>query len=442
MVVAFSGGLDSTVLLHLLAQDPTLKTRLQAVHINHQIHPDAAAWAAHCRAFCQTITVAYTQIDLQLPNTRRKGLEAIARKARYEALFAQLHAGDWLLTAHHQRDQAETLLLNLTRGAGVLGLAGMPYEKPVSLISGGSAMHGRPLLSVGYAHLQHYAADHSLAWVDDPSNASVKHTRNRIRHCILPELERIRERSTAQIALCAEHMGEAQNLLERMARQQLNETGHYSNVSIDLNAYQHLDWIAQKNLLRYWARHHAGLQLNAAELNWIQHYTQPATALQADYRLSQGCLKLFKGKLFYLTDKLEEFDFKLVDVWQYSALRETPHEPVFTQSLPQSWLEANRHCLRLCSMDSVAKAHRKHLKEYFQQAGVPAWLRPYWPVLMCNNELIAIWGLAYQPPSQIDKFEHASGHEFSRVSSDRPALIHLSLTESQILALCTHKTAG
>lgn len=432
--VAFSGGLDSTVLLHLLAQERSLKTHLHAIHINHQIHPDSAQWAAHCHNFCDSIGVAYTQIDLNLPSTRRKGLEAIARKARYEALFAQIKTGDWLLTAHHQRDQAETLLLNLTRGAGVLGLAGMPYQKAIPLPCSGSANHGRPLLSVSYAHLQRYGHEYQLNWIEDPSNTSVKHTRNAIRHQILPALEKIREHSTAQIALCAEHMGEAQTLLERIARQQLDDTGHYSNVSIDLNAYQYLDWIAQKNLLRYWAKHQAGLHLNTAELNWIQQYTLLKVTLNAEYKLAYGCLKLFKGKLFYLTDKFKEYGLNLTDALQYAAPRKISHEPVFIQPLPQRWLEENRQHLRLCSMDSVAKLHRKHLKEHFQQAGIPAWLRPYWPVLMCNDALIAVWGLSYQPSSQ--------PYEFRRMSTDRLALTNLSLTESQIFSFCTHKTTG
>lgn len=447
LVVGFSGGLDSTVLLHLLAQETLFKTHLRVVHIHHGLHPDAGRWAAHCEVFCRELGLNFTAIELELPHTPRKGLEAIARQARYEALFEWMAAGDWLVTAHHQRDQAETVLLNLARGAGVLGLAGMPYEKPLDLAGGRRAAHIRPLLSVPYEALKEYAAQHRLTWVEDPSNQSLKHTRNRIRERILPEFEQARVNSTAQIALCAEHMAEAHQLLERLAQQTLLQQGAYSTRVIDLNAYAYLDDIALKNLLRYWARHLAKFALGSGELAWVIRYLRPQPHLQAEYRLAQGVLKLFKGKLYYLGTALEPFELTLTAL---VGLQENAAEGVqqsgFQVVLPTAWVAQNQAHLWVRSLQGVNGLSRKTLKNAFQQAGVPEWLRTFWPVLMHRDTPLAVWGVTALPA--LGKLRLAAAFDAQECQDPQnsnaltEALSELTLTETQILALCTLAKPG
>ena len=182
--VAFSGGLDSQVLLHALAAGrELLPASLSALHVNHNLQPDAPAWAEHCRAVCAGLGIPYQALSVQAHPEPGESPEAAARVARYRALTGAVPAGGVLLTAHHQDDQAETLLLQLVRGAGPKGLAAMPERttvKGVTLL--------RPLLDVSRDTLHDYARRHDLTWVEDPSNTRTDYDRNFLRHDILPRL--------------------------------------------------------------------------------------------------------------------------------------------------------------------------------------------------------------------------------------------------------------
>lgn len=182
-LVAYSGGLDSSVLLHALAALEPGAQRLGALHVNHQLHPDADRWQAHCAAACRALGVAFQSVTVDARPRRRESPEAAARRARYAAFAAALQPGDTLLLAHHADDQLETLLLNLLRGSGSRGLAGMPVSRPL----GDGRLH-RPLLRWPRAALQAYARDAGLAWIEDPSNAATTADRNHLRHAVMPAL--------------------------------------------------------------------------------------------------------------------------------------------------------------------------------------------------------------------------------------------------------------
>ncbi|WP_439107175.1 tRNA lysidine(34) synthetase TilS [Congregibacter sp.] len=178
LFVAYSGGLDSTVLLHAAAK--IFDGRVTALHANHGLHGDAALWGAHCADFCSTLGVAFQTTELALENTG-EGIEASARTARYRWFEACMADGGILLMAHHQDDQAETLLLRLLRGAGPEGLAGMPSTRKLG--------HGellRPLLALPRRDLEAYVQAHDLSWVDDPSNSDTRFDRNYLRQELMP----------------------------------------------------------------------------------------------------------------------------------------------------------------------------------------------------------------------------------------------------------------
>lgn len=182
LLLACSGGLDSTVLLHRLAAEPALRARgLRAVHVDHGLHPQSAAWAEACAANCRQLGIALQVHRVTVIETGQ-GLEAAARAARHAAFERTLAPGELLLTAHHRDDQAETVLLRLLRGAGD-GLAAMRPLRPFA--------HGwlwRPLLDLPRETLHAYAREHALHWLEDPSNASDRHDRNFLRHHVLPRL--------------------------------------------------------------------------------------------------------------------------------------------------------------------------------------------------------------------------------------------------------------
>ncbi|HUU74237.1 MAG TPA: tRNA lysidine(34) synthetase TilS [Burkholderiales bacterium] len=183
--VGLSGGMDSVVLLHtLIGLANSFELRVSAVHVNHGLHPRAAHWAAFCADLCATHGVPLSVEQVVVSRASGLGIEAAARAQRY-AVFAGLQA-DYLMLAHHLDDQAETLLLQLLRGAGAEGLSAMPIERPLGVDGPGLL---RPLLTLRRSELTAYAEANALAWIEDDSNAELIYDRNFLRHKILPLIE-------------------------------------------------------------------------------------------------------------------------------------------------------------------------------------------------------------------------------------------------------------
>src|SRR3990167_1759438 len=184
--IAYSGGVDSHVLLHALAESKSQNSGLdiRVVHINHGISMNADVWQQHCQKICQTLNVQLEVFSIAAGKKFNKNLEAQARAARYEIFGQLLKPGDFLLTAHHQDDQAETLLLHLFRGAGVKGLAAMPMIKIFQL-----GFLARPLLSVPRAEIINYANQQQLKWIEDESNSDTAFSRNLLRQEVITLLK-------------------------------------------------------------------------------------------------------------------------------------------------------------------------------------------------------------------------------------------------------------
>lgn len=210
LCVGLSGGCDSLVLLHLLA-GLGLGNRLQALHVHHGLSPHADRWAEFCAEQCRRLGVAFSLERVSVERNSGLGLEAAARAARYAA-FARC-AGDALLLGHHQGDQAETLLFNLLRGAGVAGVAAIPEDRSLDRLR-----ILRPLLTVSRTEIEAYARAHGLAWIDDESNADTRLTRNFLRHEVLPLLGGRFSGVERNLARAAGHFSEADALLGELAR--------------------------------------------------------------------------------------------------------------------------------------------------------------------------------------------------------------------------------
>jgi tRNA(Ile)-lysidine synthase len=236
--VGFSGGLDSTVLLHaasLLATDAGLS--LSALHVHHGLSNNADSWAESCAKVCAGLGVRLTVLRVDVPKQSGEGLEAAARRMRHKALTDQPF--DRVLLAHHADDQAETVLHNLLRGAGVRGAAAMPESRGRIL---------RPLLGLGRAALLDYATTHQLAWIEDESNADIRYTRNFLRREIFPAIASRFPRASEQLAVAAGHFGEADSLLDELAVQDLG--GSNPEFPIPLNRIRQLSDARARNLLR------------------------------------------------------------------------------------------------------------------------------------------------------------------------------------------------
>ncbi len=240
LVVGLSGGIDSVALLHALAAcrraSPAVFT-LAALHVNHGLSPHAGRWEAFCRDLCARLDVPFVCACVTVEHGSADGLEGAARRVRHAAFAAT--AADWIVLAQHRDDQAETLLFNLLRGTGLAGAAAM-RECNGRLL--------RPLLPVGRADIEAYARAHALDWVEDESNADIRHTRNFLRHRILPELHGRFPAAAKNLAAAAARFAEALDLLDALAREDLAGTQDFP---VDSACFDRLDEARARNVLRY-----------------------------------------------------------------------------------------------------------------------------------------------------------------------------------------------
>ena len=221
LLVAFSGGLDSTVLLHALAALPPVRARgLRALHVRHDLHADAGRWSEHCARVCRDWGIELATIAVQVPRDSGLGLEGAARQARHAAFAEALAPGETLVLAHHQGDQAETVLLRLLRASGSDGLSAMRAERGYA---GGRLW--RPLLGVAREQLRAHAQAHALQWLEDPSNADTRHERNFLRHRVLPQLRERWPEAEPALARSAALLAEDAGLLAEVSRAQLQAAG-------------------------------------------------------------------------------------------------------------------------------------------------------------------------------------------------------------------------
>jgi tRNA(Ile)-lysidine synthase len=208
VLVAFSGGMDSTVLAHVLAKSRRKFGGLRLVHVDHGLQAASAEWGRHCRRVARDLRIPFLALRADIRRQRRESPEAAAREARYELLAEVLQPGEVLVTAHHRDDQVETLLLQLLRGAGVSGLAAMPV-----IAQFGAGYLCRPLLLESRVDIERYASQHGLRWVEDPTNLETQFARNYLRAKVLPVIRQQWLGADAAIARSANHMAEAAALL-------------------------------------------------------------------------------------------------------------------------------------------------------------------------------------------------------------------------------------
>ena len=238
VVVGFSGGLDSTVLLDAascVAKDSGVD--LSALHVHHGLSANADTWAASCRQVCAALKSALSTLRVDVALGTGEGLEAAARVVRHKALAD--HPADWILLAHHADDQAETVLHNLLRGAGVRGAAAIPESRGRVL---------RPLLGLARDTLLVYALSRRLAWIEDESNADSRYTRNFLRNEILPRIASRFPRAGEQLAAAAGRFREADSLLEDLAASDLRDSSPH--FPLPLKLFRELPDARARNLLR------------------------------------------------------------------------------------------------------------------------------------------------------------------------------------------------
>ena len=256
ILAGLSGGLDSVVLLHALRQWQTAERpalRLRAVYIHHGLNPLADDWADHCRIFCDSLSVPFQVCHVQV-DPRKKGIEAAARDARYQAFREVIAPDEALVTAQHLDDQSETFFLALKRGSGPAGLSAMPEQ-----MAFGANPLIRPLLSFSRAQLEQYAQYHQLSWVDDDSNQDRRYDRNFLRHAVLPQLNARWPHFAQAVSRSAALCGEQEALLDELLLPELMQLTDADN-GLFLIPLLSAGTAKRNAILRRWLKH-CGVQM-------------------------------------------------------------------------------------------------------------------------------------------------------------------------------------
>lgn len=409
--VAFSGGLDSTVLLHRLAAHCRRHPAppLRALHIHHGLQTAANAWPEHCRAVCDALGVELEVIPVVVAASA--SLEQAARDARYAALASRLGPGDVLFTGQHLDDQAETLLFRLLRGAGLRGMTAMPSSRTL-----GQGRLVRPLLADSREHLQRYAEAQGLSWIDDPSNQDVGFSRNYLRAQVMPQLRQRWPQASQQMARSAEHLGEALGLLDELAAEDLRSAEQGAPfawlglASLDLDAVRALSPARQRNALQYWlsrrtrlpdARHWAGW-------NALRDAAPDARPI---WRLTDGELQRSHGRLWWLADDWRQWE---AGQWYWPD----PDQPLILPGNGVVWLQGAKppEGLRIAYRQggerlNVPGRGERDLKRLLNERQLPHFVRQRLPLLYQGPRLLAVanlpelvqsdWQLQWQPPGRV-----------------------------------------
>ncbi|MEM7207133.1 MAG: tRNA lysidine(34) synthetase TilS [Pseudomonadota bacterium] len=399
LVVAFSGGVDSHVLLHVLVQlgkRDLIRHPLVACHINHQLQHASAKWSEHCKEVAEKLGVAIHCIDVDVDLTKGASPEEAARDARYEALQSMLEPGDGLVTAHHAGDQVETLLLQLLRGAGVDGLASMAASRSEGFL------HYRPLLGIGRAQILDYARTNSLQWIEDPSNASERFSRNYLRNEVVPLLRSRWPGLEKSIARTAENCADSAALNRALAEIDSSEIVDAVG-RVNLRALGMLDSARKANVLRYWIKHRTRYFPSRSSIKEILHSVIGASEdATPEYVIGEMLLKRYRQHLYLVEREANPLPEDWELVWHDTdndlpipelnfCLSQTLLRNAMSRSRPDGVVTVRvrrgGETLRAIGQQS------KSLKNLFQEKGIPPWYRDRIPLVFCGDRLIAIAGL-------------------------------------------------
>lgn len=405
LTVGLSGGIDSVVLLDALRiVAPARTLRLDALHINHGLSPNAAAWEAFCRRHCARRGVPFEAVRIHVQGAGAN-VEAQARLARYRAFSAR--AVGLLALAHNEDDQAETVLLRLVRGAGVRGLAGMPQERALSPDADfehtGAARVIRPLLTVSREAIHAYARGRRLRWIEDESNQDRRYARNFLRHEILPRLEGRFPGCRASLARAASHLRDAGHMLEAVARDDLGrvtDAGH-----VDVEKLASLGPERGGNALRHLLETAGEPALTLATTQEIlRQLTSAAPDAAPALHLSRVVVRRYRGRIV-LTPGGEPAAMadRPALPWSGTAEQRLPDGSMIRCretvgiGVSRARLEGGTLCVRGRRggerVTLRAGGPSRTLKNLLQEQGVPPWVREAMPLLYCNEQLVWIPGV-------------------------------------------------
>lgn len=399
LLAGLSGGLDSVVLLHLLSRAVPLleNVTLSALHVNHGVNDSSQMWSEFCRQYCDQLQVPL-HISQHKLDSVKNNREAVFRELRYRVFMDHLPDTGVLLTAHHQNDQAETLLFNLFRGAGLRGLSAM-----MPIVALGKGSHLRPLLSVARSLLKDYAQHHDLRWVNDPSNDDTGLDRNYIRHAIMPVIRSRWPAAQSAISRAGINLRQAEEIIEEIGVRDAEycSLSDYPGViknaylaALSISKFHTLSRARQINALRRWILINTGINPAAVQLRQIRDdlCTESASGL---FEIHGYQLRVFKDILYLmkaLPKSVEQLEMPLIEngcyvfksitlgVKLHPALSVEPEREY--QFRPRRGGEKIRH-----------HGQSQRLKSLYQQNAIPTWERQLIPLIYSRDRLIAVPGV-------------------------------------------------
>lgn len=402
LLVAYSGGIDSTVLLHalvVLKQQTLLDLQLNAIYIHHGISQHADSWAAHCQSQCQlwNVPCAVKKVNITLESGN---IEAQAREARYAEITKQMRDQTVLCTAQHLDDQSETFFLALKRGSGPTGLSAMPAESQF-----GNNLFLRPLLDISRQQIEQYAKENQLSWVEDESNQDTHYDRNFLRQTVLPQLNHRWPHFNQMVARSAALCGEQQQLLDELLNESFNQIVDES-LSIAIMPLLKISPIKRNALLRMWFKQHQIIMPSRQQLDLIWQ----TVALAKEDSNPQFCLnskqiRRYQNKL-YLLPVYQNLQPVCLD-WDLERPLILPDNLGQIKTLNCTDMSSSANCCRRPNIDEkvsikftaqgqfsiIGRHGSRQIKKLWQEFAIPPWQRSRIPLIYYNETLIAAVGI-------------------------------------------------
>lgn len=390
LIIAYSGGMDSHVLLHLIY---SFKQQYQidciAIHVNHQLNIKSNEWEQHCKKTCEQLNIPFQCITVDINPQPQDSLEALARQHRYTVLQNQMQVNDILFTAHHQDDQAETLLLQLMRGAGPKGLAAMPVMRPFGL-----GQHHRPLLSYSQSEIHDYAKKHQLDWIEDDSNLNTQLDRNFMRHNIIPLLKQRWPSIANNLSRSAAHCATASLTMLDLAEHDAT----IDQMTLSIAPLQTLPQYRRLNVLRHWILKQNCLLPDTKQLNEIDQILFCKHDRQPLIKIKGYEIRRFNNKL-YLVLPLPPHNPSIIIPWNGCEDLILPnnigtlHADKIKVLLPER-TKANSLSVRFRqggeTIKISANKQTKSLKTLFQERKIPPWIRNRIPLIFSQQQLLLV----------------------------------------------------
>lgn len=395
IIVGYSGGVDSHVLLHLLTSLPEFKNKITAIYVHHGLQTCADAWAVHCQNCSKALGVKFKVLKVNGQAVPGESPEEAARNARYQAFKEILTSNDVLLFAQHRNDQLETVLLQLFRGAGLKGLSGMPVK--ASFVAGTLL---RPLLDVSQEDIKQYALQHQLQWIEDPSNQDTQFDRNFLRQEILPLLEQRWPSLDKTVARVASHCAEAQMVLSANAKEQMLMLYDQQQRCLLITGLLQHDVLMQQWIVREWLGY-LGVRMPSVKVLQaiLQNILTARQEANPIVRHDDFDIQRYRDGLYLVAPQVP-FDASQVFLWSDTSqpLPLNNNGRLLVSEAQQGiavdlWQQGAVQIKYRQGGEKIAlpnRTGRHSLKKLFQEAGIAPWLRARVPVIYMGDKIAAI----------------------------------------------------